>query len=141
MAPKNYCLEHTKPLFNEYEMLSLDNLFIFHTFMEVFKILKFRSPISLYELLKMGPRGEKFTLLLPRVSLDTSKQNFVFSSSRIWNRFINKVLNKCTPQPSGLVIPGSDVNSDLAASISVAKSKLKSILLTSQKAGDETEWL
>ena len=122
-------------------MLSLDNLFIFHTFMEVFKILKFRSPISLYELLKMGPRGEKFTLLLPRVSLDTSKQNFVFSSSRIWNRFINKVLNKCTPQPNGLVIPGSDVNSDLAASISVAKSKLKSILLTSQKAGDETEWL
>ena len=50
MAPKNYCLEHTKPLFNKYNMLCLDNLYKYHTFMELFKILKFHIPISLFDL-------------------------------------------------------------------------------------------
>ena len=109
--------------------------------MEVFKLQKYHSPISLYEIFKVGPRGEKFIMLLPRVNLDTSKQNFIFSSSIVWNKFINTVLNKCAPQESGLVIPGSDLNSDLAASTSSVKSKLRSILMTSQKIGDETEWL
>ena len=109
--------------------------------MEVFKILKFHSPISLYDIFKLGPRGDKLTLLLPRVHLDISKRNFVFGSSMIWNKLFGKTFSRCTPQPSGLVIPGSDLNSDLAASLSVVKCRLKSILMASQNTGDETEWL
>ena len=141
MAPKNFCLEHTKPLFNEHKLLSLENLSKFHSFMEVFKIMKLNSPISLYEYFHLGPRSEKLTLILPRVYLDISKQNFVFGSSMIWNEFFGRVLSRCAPQSSGLVIPGSDPNSDLAASTSVVKIRLKSLLLASQTIGDETEWL
>ena len=141
MAPKNYCLEHTKPIFNEYKLLSLDNLFKFHTFMEVFKILKFHSPISLYELFKLGTRGDKMTLLLPRVQLELSKHNFIFGSSMIWNKFFGNIFNVCTPLPSGLVIPGSDIHSDLATSICVVKGRLRAVLMASQKIGDEMEWL
>ena len=140
MAPKNYCLEHTKPLFNEYEILSLDNLYTFHTFMELFKLLKFHSPISLYELFKTSSRGEKVTILLPRVNLDTSKNNFIFKSSLTWNKLVNNIFCKCKPEENGIVIPGSAVNSDLAASISIVKSKLKSLLLGTQKSGEDLEW-
>ena len=141
MAPKNYCLEHTKPLFNEHKLLSLENLFKFHSFMEVFKIKKLNSPISLNEYFRLGSRSDKLTLILPRVYLDISKQNFIFGSSMIWNEFFSRVLSRCAPQSSGLVIPGSDPNSDLAASTSVVKNRLKSLLLASQIIGDETEWL
>ena len=138
MAPKNYCLEHTKPLFNEHEILSLDNLYIFHTFMELFKILKFRSPISLYELFESSSRSQ--LIILPQVNLDVSKQNFVYMSSKIWNKLSNKIFEKCSPQENGILIPGSAINSDLAASISIVKSKLKSYLIGSQRINPETEW-
>ena len=43
MASKNYCLEveHIKPLFTEQKIMNLENLHMYHTFMELFKILKF----------------------------------------------------------------------------------------------------
>ena len=138
MEPKNFCLEHTKPLFNEHNILSLNNLYIFHTFIEFFKILKFHSPISLYELIEISSRSQ--LTILPRVNLDVSKQNFIFKSSSIWNKLAGNILEKCLPQVNGLVIPGSSKNSDIAASISVVKSKLKSYLISSQKSGNETEW-
>ena len=46
MAPKNYCLEHTKPIFNEHNILTLHNLYTFHTFIDLFKIIKCHTPIS-----------------------------------------------------------------------------------------------
>ena len=43
MASKNYCLEHlhTKLLFTEQKIMNLENPHMYHTFMELFKILKF----------------------------------------------------------------------------------------------------
>ena len=32
-VPKMYGLEHTKPLFNEHQILSLENMYYYHTFM------------------------------------------------------------------------------------------------------------
>ena len=40
-----YQKEHTKPLFKAYEMLAIRNLYAYHSFIEIFKILKFRQPI------------------------------------------------------------------------------------------------
>ena len=51
-SKKNYCLEHTKPLFNKQKLLSLFNLYIYHTFIDIFKILKTHIPICLYSLFK-----------------------------------------------------------------------------------------
>ena len=44
-----YQKEHTKPLFKTYEILAIHNLYAYHCFIELFKILKFRQPYSLYE--------------------------------------------------------------------------------------------
>ena len=46
---KDYCLEHTKPLFNELKLLTVQNLYTKSIFMELFKILKLRSPYSLFK--------------------------------------------------------------------------------------------
>ena len=93
MAPVNYCLEHTKPLFNEWKILTLINLHTYYCFMELFKILKYRCPISLYELFIIAPRSDKQLLILPKINLERSKQNFVFTSTLIWNKHIVTLLN------------------------------------------------
>ena len=141
-APKDYCLEHTKPLFNECKILTLHNLHTYHTFMEIFKIMKYHCPISMYELLTVAPRSTKHLLILPRISLETTKQNFIFKSSSIWNKIIGNVLNLniCLPSDGGVVIPGSREHSDMSASICIIKNNLKVHLLLTQKQGDINNW-
>ena len=112
------------------------------TFMETFKVLKYCSPISIYKLLLLSPReGHKITLILPKVNIDVlSKLNFIFMNAIVWNKISKVVFNKCHPQTNGIVIPGSSLNSDMAASISVIKNKLKIYLFDKQKLGHETDW-
>ena len=47
-ARKDFSLEHTKPIFNEMELLCLHHLYVYHTFLEIFKLFKFKQPISVY---------------------------------------------------------------------------------------------
>ena len=61
MEQKSYCLEHTKPLFNEHKILNRENLYFYHMFMEIFKILKYSIPC---------PRNQKFLLMTPKVKLE-----------------------------------------------------------------------
>ena len=91
-TPKNYVLEHTKPLFNKYNILSLDNLYKYHSFMEVFKLLKFRAPKSLSELMIASTRAHILIFNLPKIKLAKSKQNFVFSASLNWNNIAEMYL-------------------------------------------------
>ena len=64
MAEKNYYLEHTKPLFNEYKILNIQNLYALHTFMELLKIVKYYIPTSIFNLLTESPRDTNFLLSL-----------------------------------------------------------------------------
>ena len=143
-AKKNFCLEHTKPLFNKQKNLSIFNLCTYHTFINTFKILKIQSPISLYNLFSQGCRDVNFLILLPIVSLDISKNNFLFNAIRIWNRLIGDMLEKSIPLDKGkfkgTIVQGSSKNSDFCTPISVIKSKLKSHLLEQQSSGDTVEW-
>ena len=50
IAKKNFTLEHTKPIFNKFKLLCLHHLFVYHTFLEIFKLFKFKQPLSVYEL-------------------------------------------------------------------------------------------
>ena len=84
-AEKNFVLEPTKPLFNKYGILNVHNLYKYHTFMETFKILKFSTPISISNLISFLPKTDKLRLAVPRVKLNTTKQNFFFKSTQIWN--------------------------------------------------------
>ena len=69
-SKKNFCLEHTKPLFNKNKLLSVYNLYTYHTLLEIYKILKTHTPISLFSLFKLSKRDRNFTLHLPSVKLD-----------------------------------------------------------------------
>ena len=140
MAKKDYLLEHTKPLFNENKILSLHHLYVQHTFIELFKIIKYRTPISLFELFCLSPRNTNLLMVLPRINLDLSKINFVFSASLIWNGLIGTLLNRCFPNPLGIMVPGSSECSDISASISYIKDKLKNILFGIQKLDTQSQF-
>ena len=144
MAKKNYQLEHTKPIFNSEKILNLHHLYIQHTFIELFKIVKERLPFSLYELFVMSPRITNFLMSLPKFSLETSRQNFVYNGSLIWNGLLGHVLDKCIPYPNNVMVPGSSTNSDLSASISVIKNRVRKYLLHIQiieTPGRSNEWM
>ena len=65
-ASKNFVLEHTKLLFNE----NLRNLYKYFTLLELFKILKYKSPIPITELFTLSNKDYKISLLLPKFNLD-----------------------------------------------------------------------
>ena len=77
MAVKNFQLEHTKTIFNEQNLLVLHHLYIYHTFCETFKIIKYRTPISLFTLLDSSPSETNMMLMIPKVNLDLQKNNFM----------------------------------------------------------------
>ena len=79
--------EHTKPLVTKHSVMTVRNLFVYHCFNEIFKILKFRTPISLFEILELSTRNGRETRLLknPEPSL-----NFRYQAALIWN--VAKVL-------------------------------------------------
>ena len=130
-TPKNYVLEHTKPTFNEKNILNLENLYKKQTFMELFKCLKFSSPISLGSFYDMSDRAEKFLLRVPLIRSLRQKKNFVYNSCVIWNSIINFTISKSRPESSGVVVTGTLKNSDLTISVPVMKFRLVSHLLKS----------
>ena len=92
----------------------------------------------------MSYRSNNFSLNLPKLKLDTSRHNFLYNSSLIWNELIGKILEKSDPNPNNIMIPGSSPNSDLSASISLVKKRLKKYLLGLQEVDVPTrpnEWL
>ena len=139
-ATKNFVLEHTKPLLNKNGFLSLRNLYKYFTLIELFNILKYKCPISINELITPSSQNNKISLILPNVTLDIGLQSFVFSSCKLWNQYSKFMFDKCSANSSGIVVPGSAINSDLSASTSVIKSKTKKMLLDEQKQGCEITW-
>ena len=135
-AEKNFVLEPTKPLFNKHGILSVHNLYKYHTFMETFKILKFSTPISICNLISFLPKTDRLRLEVPRVKLNISKQNFVFKSTQVWNDMSAEIFDKCSPSENGIIIPGSSIDSDLSASTCVIKNKSKCHLLSTQMLGN-----
>ena len=86
-------------------LLSLHHLYIYHTFIDTqttLKLLKYRIPISLFELIKSIPRDVNIRLLVPRVKLDLTKDNFLFQAF-IWNELVPKLMNTCIPNPLGIM--------------------------------------
>ena len=93
MAPKNYYLEHTKPIFNEHEILNLSNLYVHQPFLTMYKVMKDHTPIAIYDMFKMSSR-DNFLVKLPSVHLNVSQCNFVSRCSLLWNKLIGKVMEK-----------------------------------------------
>ena len=136
MSPKNYCLEHIKPIFNKHKILNLSNLYVHQTFLTIYKVMKDHTPI--HDMFSMSSR-DNLLVKLP-LRLDVSQYNFVNRCSFIWNKFIGKVMEKNKPESDGTLIPGSAENSDLFTPIHFVKNKLRNMLLTHQNAGDPCLW-
>jgi hypothetical protein len=113
-----YQHEHTKPLFTKHKILSLKNLYSYHTFMEILKILKLRDPITLHEQFTLSER--KPTLIIST----NPAENFVSRSTKIWNT----------------ISPKLKLN-DYSCNISSTKNTLKTALLKLQNRDDQVAWI
>ena len=80
-SPKNYCLEHTKLIFNKHEILNLHNLFVQQSFKGLYKVFKTHMPISVFEIFQQSNRETNFLVKVPDVPLKKSKCNFTYKSS------------------------------------------------------------
>ena len=84
--------EHTKPLFHKNRILTVQNLYTYHTFMEVYKILKYQSPISMYSQYLISNRKyltHNLNLITPPIAGDFMKWNEMKYNSYtppIWDR-------------------------------------------------------
>ena len=116
-----YTKEHTKPLFEKHKILSIQNLYTFHTFMEVFKILKLQSPSCLYYQYQKSTR--KY-LTYVKLNPPNPSDHFIYRSSIIWNGVRHKL----------------ELN-DLSISTCSVKNKLKELLFINQHKFHKLEWL
>ena len=112
-----YRKENSKPLFLSNKLLTVHNLYKYHCTMETYKILKFRTPISLYSLFQLSNRKE--TLLC----LTRTLTNYTMNSSKLWNTY--RELLKVY---------------EFTVSVSVLKGRLKDHLISIQKLHSTTEW-
>ena len=148
IKPKDFELEHTKPLFTKHNLLTLYNLYTTRTILELFKIIKIQSPISMYKIFTFCPITHNYKLLPPKFKLDISKNNFTVSSIVSWNSCIGKLLDQpilCIPKFTGanglkLIIPGNVKNSDLTISKGVFKKRLTEHFIKLQTQGNADEW-
>ena len=148
-AVKNYTLEHTKPLFNKHSLLTFHNQYIMRVLVETFKMIKLHSPMPMFQYLNFVPNTHHYKLITPQYSINMSKNNFIRCASLLWNSFINDVLDPpvlstvnysgCKPNTQ-IIIPGSNINSDMTMSINVFKTRVKNRLLNIQKRGNPLQW-
>ena len=111
--------EHTKPLFNKHSIMNVHSLYLYHCVNDIFKILKFRTPISLYSLFDPSRTAGKETFALTPKPSDS----YVYKASTIWN-IVRQKLTIC----------------QFTTTLSFVKSSIKNMILNSQKQGESTDW-
>ena len=75
------------------------------------------------------------------MKLKVSEHNFIHKSIALWNSLIGDIIVSNNPNLTrGYIVPGEKPNSDLSASIAFVKSKIKSVLLSSQSKGSAEIW-
>ena len=112
--------EHTKPLFIASHILTLQNLNFYHTCSEIFKIFKYRNPISIFEKFKFSARGSKNLF----ITTPHPSNLYIYHASVAWN-FARTLMTV----------------KDTSTSISTFKEKLKKHLLCKQALGDGSNWI
>ena len=121
LGAKFYSRENTKPLFTKYNLLAVRNLYHNFCTVDVFKILKFRQPITFYEMYQLSHRETSLALILPERS-----GQFFYKSALAWNNVYRSVLER--------------PNSDLTTKISHFKDKIKKLLSSKQNEGENMDW-
>ena len=112
--------EHTKPIFNNLKILTVQNLFKYHCISELFKIIKFRCPYPLYEDIKISNRDSSLTIILP-----VKTNTFLYKASVMWNTIYKRIVRS---------------NSGLEESVALVKCRTKTIILECQAAETKECW-
>ena len=142
-APRNFELEHTKPLFSKHNLLTINNLHKFFTFLETFKILKYAYPISLKTRLTLKEsKSSRRQFLQPSMYvLNLSRRQFIHKGISLWNSMTSNIFTSPPiDKELGLIIPGSCKFSDLSTPTSIIKKKTKEFLLNKQNQGHPEIW-
>jgi len=145
---KDYTKEHTKPLFKKQGILSVYNLYPYNCMLELFKILKFRTPYCVFELFNLIPSqaGRNLTIKLPSYSLQCQKQTFVYQATLLWNKIHKELLKPSvitlhTSHTGKLNLQPSDcITLDFSTKIGSFKAKLRRILFNTQSLGGNIDW-
>jgi len=149
--PVNYEKEHTKPIMARLNILSIYNLYFYHTFLELFKSFRFHSPIPIMSMFNMI---DKYRLRLRPPSVKRNRQSdhcFVIRATGIWNHFVGQVLLHKKDVEGKLKQQLGRSNKqtvlslraklyDLSFSVASTKAKLKKLLITKQSYGG-VEWI
>ena len=111
---------------------NLHKLFVLN---EIFKIKKYRSPISLHNFVhKTSESSRKCRLALPNYRLNVSRNQFFHYGITTWNQ-MSDTIDKYTCMEATIDFPA-----DLSISFKVAKRKFKATLLKLQSNGNISIW-
>ena len=113
--------EHAKPIFNELKILTVQALYKYHCTSELFKIIKFRCPYSLYESINISKRDTSNVILLPKKC-----NTFLYHASHIWNSVQKRIIS-----------PDKGI---ACTSLNSVKLRMKNILLEAQSSGIHDVW-
>ena len=83
--------------------------------------MKFRTPINLYETLRISQRNNAMLLITPSPSIQ-----FLYTGPKTWNTVYKKIFVK--------------ILGDLSTSVAIVKNSVKKLLLTNQKKHEENTW-
>ena len=103
--------------FHSNNLLTIHNIYKYHCIVELFKVIKLRTPMSIYELMKRSERQGNYFISLPPSSL------FDYQASNFWS--------KCRKSNSKI---------DFTTSIKIVKTKLKICLLETHNRHDMFVW-
>ena len=84
---KFYSREHTKPLFKDKDIMTVHNLYIYHICLETLKIIRNRSPNSLYSVITLSTRNSGNLMIYTK---DIS--NFTEQRLTVWNKCVNSII-------------------------------------------------
>ena len=115
-----YTKEHTKPIFNKTKILTIQNLYKYHCILEMYKIIKFRTPYSLFEDTTISMRDSSHAIILPPKS-----NYFLYKASSFWNSTCKKLI---------------EYEHGFATSVSLVKARLKNLLLQIQSLHQPATW-
>ena len=144
----DYSKEHTKPLFKKHEILSIFNLYPYFCLIELYKVLKFRTPYCVFELFQCIPNqtGRNLTLNIPAHNLRCQKQTFVYQTTLFWNKTHKNLLKPVkvkihSSHTSKLNLLDSDcIFLDFSTKVAAFKLGLKVYLFQKQSNGGKFDW-
>ncbi len=98
--------------------MAVHNLYFYHCITSMFKLLKFRCPYALYELLSLSNRKTAF-IITPSPTV-----NFFYQASTLWNQSLSK----------------NEVTDLIAHRLGSLKNSTRKQIFSTQKEGEDIIW-